>query len=208
MFERYTEAARRALFFSRYEASQLGSISIEPEHLLLGLVRDGDALSSLTPEATPLTRIRTELERRVGSHEKVSTSVEIPFSTATKDVLVGAAREADALAHAHIGIEHLLLGLLREEKSGAAAVLAAHGVRLDDVRGKVGKLQGPLEPSRQTPEMFQTETPPQRVPLSQIDGMKRLLGQLEQATADNPEAQNLISLLDAALDTLRANLGG
>jgi ATP-dependent Clp protease ATP-binding subunit ClpC len=60
MFERYTESARRSLFFARYEASQLGAVSIETEHLLLGLVRDGSVLTMLT--SVPLERLRLDLE--------------------------------------------------------------------------------------------------------------------------------------------------
>ena len=143
MFERYTESARRALFFARYEASQFGSISIETEHLLLGLVRQGAVVKALLP--VPLERLRREVEGRVVFKEKVSTSVEMPFSAETKRVLQFAAEEADALRHAHIGSEHLLLGLLREDHSGAASVLVAQGIRLGDVRREVEKLRGPLE---------------------------------------------------------------
>ena len=82
MFERYTERARRVLFFARYEASQLGSISIETEHLLLGLIREGKGLTSriFARSHLSLETIRKEIEGRTVFREKVSTSVEIPFS--------------------------------------------------------------------------------------------------------------------------------
>jgi len=82
MFERYTERARRVLFFARYEASQLGSISIETEHLLLGLIREGKGLTSriFARSHLSLENIRKEIEGRTVFREKVSTSVEIPFS--------------------------------------------------------------------------------------------------------------------------------
>src|SRR5439155_932686 len=151
MFERYTESARRSLFFARYEASQLGSISIEPEHLLLGLLRESRTISTLMPVS--LEVVRQEIEKSVVFREKLSTSVEIPFTDASKWVLQFAADEADALRHKHIGTEHLLLGLLREDHSAAAAALAAHGVRLNEVRHKVEKLPEPpklsLEPDIQ-----------------------------------------------------------
>ena len=136
MFERYTERARRVLFFARYEASQLGSISIETEHLLLGLIREGKGLTSriFARSHLSLESIRKEIEGRTVFREKVSTSVEIPFSAETKRVLQYAAEEADRLLHNYIGTEHLLLGILREERSVAATILMEKGMRLNTVR--------------------------------------------------------------------------
>ena len=142
MFERYTERARRVLFFARYEASQLGSISIETEHLLLGLIREGKGLTSrlFARSHLSLENIRKEIEGRTVFREKVSTSVEIPFSTETKRVLQHAAEEADRLLHNYIGTEHLLLGILREERSVAASILFEKGMRLTGVREDVVQL--------------------------------------------------------------------
>jgi quercetin dioxygenase-like cupin family protein len=136
MFERYTEQARRALFFARYEASQLGQRSIETEHLLLGLIREGKGMPGaiLDRAHVPVEDLRREIEGRLPFQEKVATSVEIPFSSVTKRALQFAAEEADRLLHNHIGTEHLLLGLLREEQSVAAAVLMSRGLRLETVR--------------------------------------------------------------------------
>ena len=142
MFERYTERARRVLFFARYEASQLGSISIETEHLLLGLIREGKGLTSriFARSHLSLENIRKEIEGRTVFREKVSTSVEIPFSTETKRVLQHAAEEADRLLHNYIGTEHLLLGILREERSVAASILSEKGMRLNTVREDIVQL--------------------------------------------------------------------
>ncbi len=142
MFERYTERARRVLFFARYEASQLGSISIETEHLLLGLIREGKGLTSrlFARSHLSLENIRKEIEGRTVFREKVSTSVEIPFSTETKRVLQHAAEEADRLLHNYIGTEHLLLGILREERSVAASILFEKGMRLTGVREDIVQL--------------------------------------------------------------------
>ena len=142
MFERYTERARRVLFFARYEASQLGSISIETEHLLLGLIREGKGLTSriFARSHLSLENIRKEIEGRTVFREKVSTSVEIPFSTETKRVLQHAAEEADRLLHNYIGTEHLLLGILREDRSVAASILAEKGMRLNTVREDIVQL--------------------------------------------------------------------
>src|SRR5438876_608083 len=142
MFERYTERARRVLFFARYEASQLGSISIETEHLLLGLIREGKGLTSriFARSHLSLENIRKEIEGRTVFREKVSTSVEIPFSAETKRVLQFAAEEADRLLHNYIGTEHLLLGILREERSVAASILIEKGMRLNAVREDIVQL--------------------------------------------------------------------
>ena len=142
MFERYTERARRVLFFARYEASQLGSISIEIEHLLLGLIREGKGLTSriFARSHLSLENIRKEIEGRTIFREKVSTSVEIPFSTETKRVLQYSAEEADRLLHNYIGTEHLLLGILREERSVAASILTERGMRLNTVREDIVQL--------------------------------------------------------------------
>jgi ATP-dependent Clp protease ATP-binding subunit ClpC len=142
MFERYTERARRVLFFARYEASQLGSISIETEHLLLGLIREGKGLTSriFSRSHLSLESIRKEVESRAVYREKVSTSVEIPFSAETKRVLQYAAEEADRLLHNYIGTEHLLLGILREERSVAAIILMDKGMRLHQVREDIVQL--------------------------------------------------------------------
>src|SRR5437667_8929861 len=128
MFERYTERARRVLFFSRYEASQAGSVSIEPEHLLLGLLREGKGLTDRIFRRASLDTevLRGEIEPRAHAREKMPPSTDIPFSASTKRVLQFAAQEADRLLHNYIGSEHLLLGIFREERSGAAALLTEH----------------------------------------------------------------------------------
>jgi len=142
MFERFTQEARRSLFFARYEATELGSIVMETEHLLLGLLREDKGLTGLLFARSGISRedIRRELEARSAFREKVSTSVEIPFSEQAKLSLQFAAEEADRLSHNYIGREHLLLGILREERSAAAAVLIDKGMRVDAVRLEIVRL--------------------------------------------------------------------
>ncbi|MEE8349914.1 MAG: ATP-dependent Clp protease ATP-binding subunit [Acidobacteriota bacterium] len=136
MFEKYTEKARRVIFFARYETSQLGARQIEAEHLLLGLLREDKALSSrFFPHAeAALEQIRKQIESRSGARDKISTSVELPLSDEAKRVLTYAAEEADRLMSNYIGTEHILLGLLREENSLAAEILYENGLRLSRVR--------------------------------------------------------------------------
>ncbi len=142
MFERYTEKARRVIFFARYEASQFGSPHIETEHLLLGLLREDKALTNrfLRSHAS-IESIRKQIEGRTTIREKVSTSVDLPLSQECKRVLGFAAEEAERLSHKHIGTEHLLLGLLREEKSFAAEILHERGLRLSTIREDLGRVQ-------------------------------------------------------------------
>ena len=146
MFERYTEAARRVLFFARYEASQLGGVAIETDHVLLGLTREakGHHLRDLRriPRLAEEHQERNRSRARTGG-EKISTSVEIPFSDETKRVLEFAAEEADRLHHNYVGTEHMLLGLLRESTCTAAVTLTAHGLHLEDVRSDIVKLGEP-----------------------------------------------------------------
>ena len=173
MFERYTERARRVLFFARYEASQLGSISIETEHLLLGLVREGKGLAAriFARAHLPLADIRREIESRSAFREKVSTSVEIPFSAGTKRALVAAAEEADRLLHDRIGTEHLLLGILRDERSVAASILMERGMRLQTVRDDSLQLhneQGGIETDREEVERPSRHMPAPIVAVKQL----------------------------------------
>lgn len=135
MFEKYTEKARRVIFFARYEASQFGSPYIETEHLLLGLLREDKALTNrFLRGRESVEAIHKQIEDHTITREKVSTSVDLPLSNEGKRVLAYAAEEAAHLSHRHIGTEHLLLGLLREEKSFAAQLLKERGVMLSRIR--------------------------------------------------------------------------
>src|SRR6202789_4069351 len=135
MFERYTEKARRTIFFARYEASQFGSLYIETEHLLLGLLREDNALTNrfLRSDASGES-IRKQIEDHTTVREKVSTSIDLPLSNECKRVLAYAAEEAERLSQEDIRTEHLLLGLLREEKCFAAEILHERGLRLAAIR--------------------------------------------------------------------------
>src|SRR6202048_2253090 len=151
MFERYTEKARRVIFFARYEASQFGSPYIETEHLLLGLLREDKALTNrfLRSHAS-VESIRKQIEGHTTIREKVSTSVDLPLSNECKRVLAYAAEEAERLSHRHIGTEHLLLGLLREEKCFAAKILHERGLPLSTTREELARTsQGKAQPQRQ-----------------------------------------------------------
>jgi ATP-dependent Clp protease ATP-binding subunit ClpC len=138
MFERYTDKARRVIFFSRYEAGERGGRAIEPRHILLGLLREDKQLFTRFTNLTPLSL--EALKRRIrectgpGPAEKVSASVDMPLSVEAKRVLSYAADESDRLFQRHIGTEHLLLGLLRVEQTNAGGILQEQGLQLDTVR--------------------------------------------------------------------------
>ena len=187
MFERFTEKARRVVFFARYEASQFGSPYIESEHLLLGLLREDKALTYrfLRPPGT-MEAIRKAIEQHTTVREKTPTSIDLPLSNESKRALAYAAEEAERLSHQHIETEHLLLGLLREEQCFAAKVLHDRGVRLDQVREE---LKGsPHEP----PELPQRA----RNPSAQLSrDFARDLGQLQPLIGRENELDRLVCIL-------------
>lgn len=145
MFERYTERARRVIFFSRYEASQYGSPRIETEHLLLGFFRVNKALTRRLLRTTSTQALSKEIEARTIREAKIVTSVDLPLSNQGKRVLAYAAEEAERMQDKHIGSEHLLLGLLREKGSLAADLLTSHGVTLEGARECVLDLRKRLD---------------------------------------------------------------
>jgi len=195
MFERFDEQARRTLFYARYEASRLGSRSIENEHLLLGLIRESKGPAAKVLSGLPLVDIRKELESN-RTHERVSESVEIPFSAPTKRVLAYASDEADRLAHRHIGTEHLLLGLMRDD-SIPSAILARYGMRLDEARALVDKLSS----AAASPAMVTANA------LAQIARIEKLTVDLENLLLGNtPEVAMRVGLLRMDLEALKSLL--
>ena len=136
MFERYTEKARRIIFFARYEASQFGSPYIEVEHLLLGLMREDKGLmESVLPGLAMQTKLRDDVRASIPQREQFNTSVDLPLSHVAKRVLAYGAEEAERLGHKHIGTDHLLLGLMREP-SGLDEIFLRYGLNLDQLRRK------------------------------------------------------------------------
>src|SRR6266704_4191253 len=143
MFERYTEKARRVIFFARYEASQYGAASIESEHLLLGLLREDWALNKrILRQKGTAEDIRKEIESQITIGKRISTSVEVPLSGESKRILNMAAEEAERLGDKHIGTEHLLLGILREEKCFGSEILMERGLRLSTLREELARTSG------------------------------------------------------------------
>lgn len=142
MFERFTEPARRVLFFARYEAAQLGSTSIGTAHLLLGLLREKQGIAHDILSALQMEVLRQDAARAVPFEKKMGTSVEIPFAPDAKQALTATSNEADRLGHGHIGPEHLLLALLHDPATVAGSVLGSHGLTLDSVRTRISGERG------------------------------------------------------------------
>jgi uncharacterized protein (TIGR03435 family) len=135
------------LFFARYETSQIGGVAIEPEHLLLGLAREGggivgDLFARASLDLASLHEALAPINRPL---ERTPQSQEIPFGRATLDVLRLASEEADTMRHRDIGPEHLVLGLLRQGRSIAFDLLTRAGVRIGDVRTRA-EAQPPAKP--------------------------------------------------------------
>lgn len=141
MFERFTEQARRTIFYARYEASQYGSPYIETEHLLLGILRERrDTLAKLFPgSGAAEAEIRREIEKRITQGEKLPTSAEIPLSQESRHALMLAAETADRLGHNTIELEHLLIALLRVESCLAAKILSERGVTPEPIQRELLK---------------------------------------------------------------------
>lgn len=146
MFERYTEKARRVIFFARYEASQYGSPYIETEHLLLGLFREDHALArKILSEKGGAQSLREEIESQITRGERISTSVEVPLSAECKRILNMAAEEAERLGSKSVGTEHLLLGILREKDCLAARLLRERRLTVELLRADLNRPPAPQE---------------------------------------------------------------
>ena len=138
MFERFTDRARRVVVLAQEEARMLNHNYIGTEHILLGLVHEGEgvAANALDSLGISLESVRTDVEEIIGQGQTAPTG-HIPFTPRAKKVLELALREALQLGHKYIGPEHLLLGLVREGEGVAAQVLQKRGAELKRVRLEV-----------------------------------------------------------------------
>jgi hypothetical protein len=138
MFERYTEKARRVIHWGRYEAGQVGSECIGTEHILLGILQEDSVLTRrFFPSGNIVEAIREQIAAVKIPREKLMGQMDLPLSHESKRVLAYAAEEADKLSNRHLGTEHLLLGLLREETFLAATLLRERGISNKSVRDQL-----------------------------------------------------------------------
>ncbi len=144
MSNRFTERAQRVILIAQEEAKRLNHDYVGTEHILLGLIALGEGVAAqvLANLGVDLRRVRSEIEKIVGTGDNVMLLGEIPFTPRAKKVLEYAVEEAQHMGHSYVGTEHLLLGLIREEEGVAARVLENLGLRLDGVREEVLNLLG------------------------------------------------------------------
>ena len=144
MWQRFTERARRVVFFAQEEANNLGGNHVSTEHLLLGMTRENDSVAAriLVSMGISLSRIRLEIERQVARGDTPPrVGQDMMLTPRAKRVIDLAYDEARQLSNKYIGTEHLLLGLLREGDGLAGRVLAKLGVELDRTRREIMALQ-------------------------------------------------------------------
>jgi hypothetical protein len=141
MFQRFTDRARRVIVLAQDEARLLNHNYIGTEHILLGLVHEGEGVAAKALESLgiSLAVVQQQVEEIIGQGQE-EPSGHIPFTPRAKKVLELSLREAQQLGHNYIGTEHILLGLIREGDGVAAQVLVQHGADLNRVRQQVTHL--------------------------------------------------------------------
>ncbi len=162
MFNRFTERARKVIILAKEEARRFNHDYIGTEHILLGLIREGEGVAAavLQKMGVSLENIRLEIEKLVQPGPATQIIGDIPFTPRAKKALELAAEEARSLGHNYIGTEHLLLGLIREGEGVASQVLLNLGLDLNTVRNEVMELLGSALPSfGQTGPQVKTKTP-------------------------------------------------
>jgi ATP-dependent Clp protease ATP-binding subunit ClpA len=143
MFEKFTDRARRVIVLAQEEARMLDHNYIGTEHLLLGLIHEGQGVAARALESlgVSLEAVRRNVEEMIGRGQETLTG-HIPFTPRAKKVLELSLRESQQLGHDYIGTEHILLGLIREGEGVAAQVLVTLGADLSRVRQQVLQLLG------------------------------------------------------------------
>ena len=196
MFEQFSDRARQAVVQAQQEARRLDHNYIGTEHLLLGLIREGDGVAAKALESLgiSLDAVRQQVEEIIGRGQQ-TLSGHFPFTPRAKRVLELSLREALQLGHKYIGTEHILLGLIREGEGVAAQVLVRLGCDLNRVRQEVIRLltghqgkdskiagSGPGERARAgLPEDF----------YPRIGGLDRRLAAVERWTGMRPDLEDL-----------------
>jgi ATP-dependent Clp protease ATP-binding subunit ClpA len=161
VFERFTDRSRRVVVLAQEEARMLNHNYIGTEHILLGLVHEGEGVAAraLDVLGISLDAVRREVQDIIGQGQAASTG-HIPFTPRAKKVLELALREALQLGHNYIGTEHILLGLIREGEGVAAQVLRKLGADLNGVRQTVIQLLSGYTGPAPDPELLGSVPPP------------------------------------------------
>ncbi len=162
MFNRFTERARKVLVLAKEESRRFNHDYIGTEHILLGLIREGEgvACAVLQNIGMDLGRLRAEIEKLMSPGSTASVLGDIPFTPRAKKALELATEEARGLGHNYIGTEHILLGLLREEEGIASQVLFSLGVDIKKAKNEIAALLGGVsESSRAQSKRTASRTP-------------------------------------------------
>lgn len=161
MFNRFTERARKVIVLAKEEARRFNHDYIGTEHLLLGLIREGEGVAAavLQKMGLSLESIRLEVEKLVQPGPSTQIQGDVPFTPRSKKALELAAEEARSLGHNYIGTEHLLLGLIREGEGVASQVLLNLGLDLNRVRSEIMELLGAATPGFGAQQPSKSKTP-------------------------------------------------
>jgi ATP-dependent Clp protease ATP-binding subunit ClpA len=193
MFERFTDRARRVVVLAQEEARMLNHNYLGTEHLLLGLVHEGQGIAARALESLGigLEAVRQQVEEIIGQGQQ-APSGHIPFTPRAKKVLELASREAKQLGHDYIGTEHILLGLIREGEGVAAQVLVRLGADLNRARQQVIQL---LHGHRGREPVSAGAGRPERAVaadlLARIDAIESRLLAVEQRVGTGPDTGDL-----------------
>jgi ATP-dependent Clp protease ATP-binding subunit ClpC len=160
MFNRFTERARKVIILAKEEARRFNHDYIGTEHILLGLIREGEGVAAAVLQKLDISleNIRLEIEKLVQPGPTTQIIGDIPFTPRAKKALELAAEEARSLGHNYIGTEHLLLGLIREGEGIASQVLLNLGMDLNSVRNEVMGLLGSALPGMNQGQAAQSKT--------------------------------------------------
>ena len=201
MFERFTDRARRVVVLAQEEARMLNHNYIGTEHLLLGLIHEGEGVAAKALESLgiSLEAVRQQVEEIIGQGQQ-APSGHIPFTPRAKKVLELSLRESRQLGHDYIGTEHILLGLLREGEGVAAQVLGRLGADLTRVRHHVIQLlhgQRGEEPTGSAAGGREPRPPPQIA--VRLDAIGSRLSAVEQRTGTGPDTLELDQQIEQVL---------
>jgi ATP-dependent Clp protease ATP-binding subunit ClpA len=195
MFERFTDRARRVVVLAQQEARMLSHDYIGTEHILLGLIHEGDgvAVKALQTLGISLEAVRQQVQEIIGRGQQ-APSRHIPFTPRAKKVMELSLREAQQLGHNYIGTEHILLGLIREGEGVAAQVLVRLGADLNRVRQQVIQLlhgyQGKEPISGAAPGGLRRGRVPSDV-AARVDALESRVSAMEQRLGSGPDTGDL-----------------
>jgi ATP-dependent Clp protease ATP-binding subunit ClpC len=195
-FDKFTERARRVLSLAQEEAQRFNHNYIGTEHLLLGLVREGDGLAAkvLTNLGVELNKVRSAVEFIIGRGDRPTTG-EVGLTPRAKKVIELAVDEARRLNHHYIGTEHLLLGLVREGEGIAAGVLESLGVSLEKVRAETQRILSQSMPQAHPGVRSATRTPTVDQLGMDLTAMARA-GKLDPVIGRHKEIERVVQILN------------